>query len=177
MAAVPPPAKRARVAHGPDEKAALVGRLLAAKEASGKSFDDIAKALGLTNGYATNLFFNQAQLKAATAEKLATVVPGISPEDLAFMQKPPMRSFDPAILQEPNVYRTYEAVMHYGEAIKALVNEQCGDGIMSAVDFFLDVGTTTGKKGEKRVVITMNGKFLPFIEQVAAESTVPGPRD
>ena len=43
---------------------------------------------------------------------------------------------------------------HYGLAIKTLINEQCGDGIMSAIDFFLDVGTTTGKLGEKRVVIT-----------------------
>uniref|UniRef100_A0A7S1QDZ1 Cyanate lyase C-terminal domain-containing protein n=1 Tax=Alexandrium catenella TaxID=2925 RepID=A0A7S1QDZ1_ALECA len=116
-------------------------------------------------------------MKPATAENLAAAVPGISAEDLKAMQRPPMRSFDPAILQEPNVYRTYEAVTHYGEAIKALVNEQCGDGIMSAIDFFLDVGTTTGKKGEKRVVITMNGKFLPHVEQVAADNTAPGPRD
>nr|QZR93701.1 cyanase [Alexandrium pacificum] len=169
-----PPAKRARV---DDEKATLVARLLAAKEASGKSFDEIAAALGLTNAYTANLFFNQAQLKPGTSEKLTAIVPGISPEDLRAMQRAPMRGFGPAILQEPNVYRTYEAVTHYGEAIKALINEQCGDGIMSAIDFYLDVGTTTGKKGEKRVVITMNGKFLPHIEQVAADNTVPGPRD
>lgn len=48
---------------------------------------------------------------------------------------------------------------------------------MSAIDFYCDVGTTTGKKGEKRVVITFNGKFLPFIEQTAAENTAPSPRD
>jgi cyanate lyase len=59
------------------------------------------------------------------------------------------------------VYRTYEAITHYGEAIKSIINEQCGDGIMSAIDFYCDVGTTTGKHGEKRVVITFNGKFLP----------------
>ncbi|CAJ1357479.1 unnamed protein product [Effrenium voratum] len=159
------------------EKAALVARLLEAKERSGKSFDELAKGLGLTNGYTANLFFNQAQLKAPAAAKLKELVPGISAEDLQRMQRPPMRSFDPAILQEPNVYRTYEAVTHYGEAIKALVNEQCGDGIMSAIDFYLDVGTTVGKKGEKRVVITMNGKFLPHVEQMAADNTVPGPRE
>jgi len=160
-----------------DERASLVARLLAAKEASGKSFDSIAESLGLTNAYTANLFYNQAQLKPATAEKLAKLVPGISSEDLAAMQKPPMRGWDPSILQEPNVYRTYEAITHNAEAIKALINEQCGDGIMSAIDFYLDVGTTTGKKGEKRVVITMNGKFLPHIEQVSADNTAPGPRD
>ncbi|CAJ1416393.1 unnamed protein product [Effrenium voratum] len=171
-----PPAKRHKSSRE-EEKAALVARLLEAKERSGKSFDELAKGLGLTNGYTANLFFNQAQLKAPAAAKLKELVPGISAEDLQRMQRPPMRSFDPAILQEPNVYRTYEAVTHYGEAIKALVNEQCGDGIMSAIDFYLDVGTTVGKKGEKRVVITMNGKFLQHVEQMAADNTVAGPRE
>lgn len=64
------------------------------------------------------------------------------------------------------MYRTYEAIMHYGEAIKHIINEEAGDGIMSAIDFFLTVGTVKGKLGETRVVITFNGKFLPHIEQV-----------
>merc|ERR1712217_574229 len=98
-------------------------------------------------------------------------------EDLDLMQKAPMRGFNEEILKEPNVYRTYEAVTHYGEAIKALINERFGDGIMSAIDFFVDVGSTTGKKGERRVVITMNGKFLPHTEHVPADNTAHGPRD
>jgi hypothetical protein len=52
-----------------------------------------------------------------------------------------------------------------------------GDGIMSAIDFYLDVGTTTGKHGEKRVVITFNGKFLPFIEQKSDDNGAKSPRD
>ena len=72
---------------------------------------------------------------------------------------------------------TRACVQHYGLAIKTLINEQCGDGIMSAIDFFLDVGTTTGKAGEKRVVITFSGKFLPYIEQVAENNGAPSPRD
>jgi cyanate lyase len=55
----------------------------------------------------------------------------------------PMRAFDDDILKDPHVYRTYEVITHNGEAIKAIINEQCGDGIMSAIDFYLDVGTTT----------------------------------
>ena len=50
-------------------------------------------------------------------------------------------------------------------------------GIMSAIDFYCDVGTTTGKHGEKRVVITFNGKFLPHIEQKKEDSTALSPRD
>ena len=113
---------------------------------------------------------------------------------------------------------TYEAITHYGLAIKSIINEMCGDGIMSAIDFYMDVGTTTGKLGEKRVVITFvrmrarartrarcsqgcgisacllftllsapcltrsllmaqNGKFLPFIEQLAENNGAPSPRD
>ena len=110
--------------------------------------------------------------------KLRDAPPGASEEDLRAMQDEyPMRTFDEVIMKAPNVYRTYEAITHYGLAIKTLINEQCGDGIMSAIDFFLDVGTTTGKLGEKRVVITFNGKFLPFIEQQAANNGAPSPRD
>ena len=135
-----------------------VQRVLAIKEASGMSFDQLATTLGLTNTYTCQLFLGQAQLKAPTALKLKAALPSLSDDDLLAMQGCPMRGFDDQILKEPNVYRTYEAITHYGLAIKTLINEQCGDGIMSAIDFFLDVGTTTGKQGEKRVVITFNGK-------------------
>ena len=139
-----------------------VERLLELKEQSGLTFDQIATALGLTNTYTAQLFLGQAQLKPATATKLKELLPDIEDFDLINMQKPPMRGFDEEILKEPNVYRTYEAITHYGQAIKAIINEQCGDGIMSAIDFYMDVGTTTGKQGEKRVVITFNGKVRFF---------------
>ena len=161
-----------------DAVAKRSGRLLAAKEEADMSFDELATALGLTNTYTAQLFLGQAKLKAPTAVKLKEALPSISDDDLQAMQAHfPMRGFDERILQEPNVYRTYEAVTHYGEAIKRLINEQCGDGIMSAIDFYCDVGTTTGKQGEKRVVITFNGKFLPFIEQSASANTASSPRD
>ena len=70
---------------GYDEKAALVSRLLSAKESSGLTFDQIADQLGLTNLYTSQLFMNQCQLKPETAKKLATIVP-IAAEDLALMQ-------------------------------------------------------------------------------------------
>jgi len=134
--------------------------------------------MGVTNAYAAQLLLGQAKLTAGTAPKLKAALPDISDEDLASMQNDfPMRTFDDEILKEPNVYRTYEAITHYGESIKAIINEQCGDGIMSAIDFYLDVGTTTGKHGEKRVVITFNGKFLPHIEQKMEDNGAKSPRD
>jgi cyanate lyase len=147
------------------------------KAVAGLTFDDIAAHLGVTNTYAAQLFLGQAKLSPESAGKLQEIVPEISDEDLnSMMNDFPMRTFDADILKEPNVYRTYEAITHYGEAIKAIINEQCGDGIMSAIDFYLDVGTTKGVHGETRVVITMNGKFLPFIEQKADDNTVKSPR-
>lgn len=147
------------------DKKELVRRLLDAKKASGKTYDEIAEALGLCNGYVAQLFHNQAQLKDGTAEKLAKLVPGLTPELIGHMKQCPMRSYDPTLIQEPNVYRMTEVCLHYGEAIKALMNEKFGDGIMSAIDFKLTVDKVKGDKGEDRMVVTMNGKFLPHIEQ------------
>jgi cyanate lyase len=154
-----------------------VERILAAKAESGLTYDALAAKLGVTNAYCAQLLLGQAKLTPTTAKKLQQAL-AISEDDLQAMQSNfPMRSYDDNLLKEPNVYRTYEAIMHNGEAIKAIVNEQCGDGIMSAIDFYLDVGTTTGKHGEKRVVITFNGKFLPFIEQSAEDNGAKSPRD
>ncbi|KAL7530333.1 hypothetical protein ACHAWF_003343 [Thalassiosira exigua] len=160
------------------EVAARTRRLLAAKAASGLTYDELASALGVTNAYAAQLLLGQARLASETAARLREALPAASDEDLDAMRSEcPMRTFDEEILKEPNVYRTYEAVTHYGEAIKSIINEQCGDGIMSAIDFYCDVGTTTGKHGEKRVVITFNGKFLPHIEQRSEDNTAKSPRD
>lgn len=62
------------------------------------------------------------------------------------------------LLQEPSIYRLYEAIMHNGEAIKSLINEEFGDGIMSAIDFYCTVDRMEGAQGERRVVITFNGR-------------------
>lgn len=144
---------------------------LAAKKAAGKTYDEIADGLGYTNCYTCQLLLGQSQLKDSAATKLKEILPTLSDDTIEAMKVCPVRSWDESILKEPNVYRTYEAVTHYGMAIKNLVNEKFGDGIMSAIDFYLTVGEAIGAKGEKRVVITLNGKFLPFIEQHAAENT------
>jgi cyanate lyase len=154
-------------------KPELVSELLAAKEASGKTFTEIAKEVKLTNLYTAQLFHNQAQLKAGTADALRAAVPGLTDDHLDAMKRCPMRSYDPAIVQEPHIYRTTEAVLHYGESIKAVMNEELGDGIMSAIDMFATLKVIEGKGGEKRIAITLNGKFLPHIEQRAEDNTAP----
>lgn len=160
------------------DRADRVHRVMTAKSEAGISYDELAAKLGVTNTYAAQLVLGQAKLTPATAPKLQEALPSLAASDIADMVESfPMRGFDDEILKEPHVYRTYEAITHYGEAIKSITNEQCGDGIMSAIDFYCDVGTTTGKQGEKRVVITFNGKFLPFIEQKATDNSAPSPRE
>ena len=85
------------------------------------------------------------------------------------MVKAPLRRFDPDITQEPTVYRLQEAINHYGESIKLLINEKCGDGIPSAIDMYCDLDVVKGKKGEDRIVVTFNMKYLQFIEQNQAD--------
>jgi len=156
-----------------------VERVLAIKSAAGLTYDDLATALGVTNTYAAQLLLGQAKLTPETAHKLHNALPHLQNEDIEAMQTDyPMRTYDEEILKEPNVYRTYEALMHNGEAIKSIINEQCGDGIMSAIDFYCDVGTTKGLvHGERRVVITLNGKFLPYSEQLAEHNGAKSPRE
>ena len=114
------------------DKKELVENLLAVKEASGKTYDEIAEALDLCNIYVAQLFRAQAQLKKETAPKLAKLIPGITKDLLKEMQKCPMRSFDPSVLQEPHIFRMTEVCAHYGESILSVINEKFGDGIMSS---------------------------------------------
>lgn len=103
-------------------------RVLAAKASAGKSFDQLASELGTTNTYAAQLLLGQAQLTEATESKLRKALPHLLGEDITAMRACPNRSYDPAVLQEPLVYRLNEAVCHNAEAIKMIINEQCGDG-------------------------------------------------
>ena len=110
----------------------------AAKTASKLTFDEIAKGLGLTNSYVAQLFVGQANLKPATAEKLKKLVPGITAADLELMQEPPMRSFDPALQQDPFVYRLIEAVQHYGRGLKLIANEKFGTIMYIYIKMYID---------------------------------------
>lgn len=147
------------------EKKEVVAKVLALKEKSGKTYDELADALGLCNVYVAQILRRQAQLKKGTEEKLVRLLPGLTEDLLKEMRKPPVRSYDPAILQEPHVYRMTEVCAHYGDGILAVIQEQFGDGIMSAIDFRFTIHKTKGSQGEDRVVMTWNGKFLPHIEQ------------
>ncbi|KAF8388262.1 hypothetical protein HHK36_026928 [Tetracentron sinense] len=143
----------------------VVNFLLAVRRNSGKSYGQIAEETGLTNVYVAQLFRRQAQLKPETAPKIRAALPLLPEEMVEEMMRPPMRSYDPNLLQEPTIYRLNEAVMHFGESIKEIINEEFGDGIMSAIDFYCSVDKVKGVDGKDRVVLTFDGKYLPHTEQ------------
>ena len=72
----------------------------------------------------------------------------------------PLKGLGPVVPTDPLIYRFYEIMQVYGMPLKAIIHEKFGDGIMSAIDFILDVKKEKNPKGD-RVVVTMNGKFLP----------------
>ncbi|XP_055959600.1 cyanate hydratase isoform X2 [Mercurialis annua] len=152
-------------------KSAVANSILAVKQKSGKSYSQIAEETGLTNVYVAQLLRGQAQLKPETAPKLRAALPDLTDELIKEMMKPPMRFYDPNLLQEPTVYRLNEAVMHFGESIKEIINEEYGDGIMSAIDFYCSVNKVKGVDGKDRVVVTFDGKYLPYSEQKTEHMT------
>ena len=77
------------------------------------------------------------------------------------MMEYPTKTWDRSVPQDPLVYRLYEVVGVYGDTLKEVIQEKFGDGIMSAIDFSMDVEKEENPNGD-RVVLTMNGKFLPY---------------
>ncbi|WP_115071405.1 cyanase [Synechococcus sp. UW179B] len=139
----------------------LTASLMAAKKAKGLSFADLEAALGLDEVWIASLFYGQATASPEEADKLATLL-ALDPAITAALQEFPTKgSLDPVIPTDPLIYRFYEIMQVYGMPLKDVIQEKFGDGIMSAIDFTLDVDKVEDPKGD-RVKITMCGKFLPY---------------
>jgi cyanate lyase len=139
---------------------AITTQLFTAKQAQGLSFSDLEKILGLDEVWIAALFYGQASATATEAEQLLTAL-GL-PLDLApALMTYPIKGLGPVVPTDPFVYRFYEIMQVYGLPMKAVIQEKFGDGIMSAIDFTLDIEKIEDVKGD-RVQVTMNGKFLPY---------------
>lgn len=124
------------------------------------TYADLAKTVGKNPVYLAAVLQGQQRLNPPEAEKLATALGG-GAEAVAAVTSFPVRKEFP-ITADPFKYRLLEIVGVYGDALRSMANEMFGDGIMSAIDFTLDMEKVTGKEGEARVKITMNGKWLPY---------------
>ena len=133
---------------------------LRAKMAEKKlTYADLGKTIGRNPVFVAAVLHGQQRLNPPEAEKLAAALG--APEAVATLTSFPVRTEFP-ITTDPFKYRLLEIVGVYGDPLRAMANEMFGDGIMSAIDFTMDVEKVTGKEGEARMKITMCGKWLPY---------------
>ena len=136
-------------------------KILSVKVARKMLWGDIAKEIGQSKEWTTaallgQMTFNRQQ--ADTAQRLFD----LTDEEAAWLQIVPYKgSLPSAVPTDPLIYRWYEIVSVYGTTIKELIHEEFGDGIMSAIDFSMDIQRASDPNGD-RVKVVLSGKFLPY---------------
>lgn len=139
----------------------ITEKLLLAKKESGLTFADLEKKVGRDEVWIASVFYRQASASEEEATKIVEAI-GADPSFIEPLTECPTKgSLDPVIPTDPLIYRFYEIMQVYGMPIKSVVHEKFGDGIMSAIDFTIDVEKEEDPKGD-RVKIIMCGKFLPY---------------
>lgn len=135
--------------------------ILAAKVRRAIQWKDVAIALGQSKEWVTAACLGQMTLNKQQAEIIGQIFE-LSDEAIAWLQIVPHKgSLTTAVPSDPLIYRLYEIINVYGTTIKELIHEEFGDGIMSAIDFSMDLQRETDPHGD-RVNIVLSGKFLPY---------------
>jgi cyanate lyase len=135
--------------------------IYAAKVAKGIKWAEVAQKVGLSKEWTTAACLGQMTLNAEQA-KIITEIFALPSEATAILQVVPYKgSLPTAVPTDPLIYRFYELINVYGTTFKELIHEEFGDGIMSAIDFSMDLKREPDPKGD-RVRISMSGKFLPY---------------
>ena len=139
----------------------ITAKLLAAKKEKGLSFADLEAKLGYDEVWIASVFYRQASASEEEANKMVELL-GLGTEFAEALTECPVKGgLDPLVPTDPLIYRFYEIMQVYGMPVKAVVHEKFGDGIMSAIDFSIDVEREEDPKGD-RVKVIMCGKFLPY---------------
>jgi cyanate lyase len=138
----------------------IVSHLFAAKRAKGLSFADLEKILNRDEVWIAAVFYRQAAMSEDEAKLLTTAL-DLDPIYIDLLTEYPIKGLGPVVPTDPFVYRFYEIMQVYGLPLKSVIQEKFGDGIMSAIDFTMDVEKEVDPKGD-RVKLTMSGKFLPY---------------
>ncbi len=144
-----------------DAKTALGHKILAIKQEKQLTWADIAARIGFSPTWTCAACLGQMSMTPETAVKAAELL-GLDAAETALLQTIPYRGSLPGgIPTDPLIYRFYELVMVYGTTWKELIQEEFGDGIMSAIDFDMAIERQPDQKGD-RVKVTMSGKYLPY---------------
>ena len=140
---------------------AVTEKIVLAKVAKGLKWSDVANKVGLSKEWVTAACLGQMTLTAEQAEVVAGLF-GLDETEKAWLQVVPYKgSLPTAVPTDPLIYRFYELVNVYGTTFKELIHEEFGDGIMSAIDFSMDIAREANEKGD-RVRVELSGKFLPY---------------
>ena len=135
--------------------------IVTAKISKGLKWAEIANNIGLSKEWTTAALLGQMTLSKEQAEIVGKML-DLSIEAIALLQVVPYKgSLPTAVPTDPLLYRFYEMISVYGTSIKSLIHEEFGDGIMSAIDFSMDIQREANSNGD-RVKIILNGKFLPY---------------
>ncbi|HXZ48907.1 MAG TPA: cyanase [Usitatibacter sp.] len=143
-------------------RAELTEKILVVKRRKRLTWRGIAAKLGPASVvYYTAALLGQTQLDKSEAEAAGKIF-GLGEDEVLLLQEPAYRGCLPtAIPTDPLVYRFYEILATYGTTFKALIHEEFGEGIMSAIDFDVQIERQPDKKGD-RVRMTLSGKFLAY---------------
>ncbi|WP_405641111.1 cyanase [Streptomyces uncialis] len=145
----------------PAARQALAAEAVDAKIRKDLTWQQIADAAGLSVAFVTAAVLGQHPLPEDSAKAVAELL-GLDDDAAALLQTIPMRGTSPGVVPtDPTIYRFHEMLQVYGTTLKALVHEQLGDGIISAINFKLDVRKVADPDGGERAVITLDGKYLP----------------
>jgi cyanate lyase len=145
----------------PMTRADVTAEILAAKRREGLSWTDLASRTGADRVWLTAALLGQHPVPPDLARGLGDAL-GLSDQAVAILQEIPTRgSFDALPPTDPTIYRLYEVLQVYGPALKALIHEDFGDGIMSAINFNLALERGEAESGP-RVRISLDGKWLAY---------------
>jgi cyanate lyase len=140
---------------------AVTEKIITTKVQKGLKWSDIAAKVGLSKEWVTAGCLGQMTFNAEQAGVLAEVFSLTDDEKKWLMVVPYKGSLPTSVPTDPLIYRFYELISVYGTTFKELIHEEFGDGIMSAIDFKMDLQREANPMGD-RVAITMSGKFLPY---------------
>lgn len=136
-------------------------KIVTTKVLKGLKWSDVAAQVGLSKEWVTAACLGQMTLTAEQAGVVGEIF-GLSADEQKWLMVVPYKgSLPTSVPTDPLIYRFYELVSVYGTTFKELIHEEFGDGIMSAIDFKMDLQREADPKGD-RVSITMSGKFLPY---------------
>ncbi|MFC9816650.1 cyanase [Streptomyces virginiae] len=145
----------------PTARQDLAVTVVDAKTRGDLTWQQLADAAGLSVAFVTAALLGQHALPRSAATAVAALL-DLDEDAVRLLQTVPTRGSVPGgVPTDPTVYRFHEMLQVYGTTLKALVHEQFGDGIISAINFRLDVRKVTDPEGGERAVITLDGKYLP----------------